>query len=126
MILAIVDDLAQDGGLHVGQGDLLICARVVDHIPHQRGHAGHLGLDLKDLALGRFQQDLVALGHLEGTEPLRAALTHCRPQFEPRTAEEKHFQRAALERAEWHPAQFRPGRSVCVKLPKYSTATNLS
>ena len=44
----IAPDLAQDGGLHVWQGNLFICATVFDHIPYDQsvsidGTAGFKG-----------------------------------------------------------------------------------
>ena len=36
MVLAIVDDLRQNGGLHVGQRDLFIRSAVIHHVPGPR------------------------------------------------------------------------------------------
>lgn len=33
MVLAIVDDLAEDGRLHIGQGNLFISATIIHHVP---------------------------------------------------------------------------------------------
>ena len=47
VVLAVVDDLAQDRRLHVRQGDLLVGAAVVDHVLDQRRHGGDLGRALE-------------------------------------------------------------------------------
>mmetsp|Transcript_102045 Transcript_102045/g.329173 ORF Transcript_102045/g.329173 Transcript_102045/m.329173 type:complete len:200 (-) Transcript_102045:39-638(-) len=61
VVLAVVDDLAQDSGLHVGQRDLLVGAAVVNHVFDERGHAGDLRLDLEDLALGALELQHLAI-----------------------------------------------------------------
>merc|ERR1719507_1305938 len=79
VVLAIVDDLAQNRRLHIRQGDLLVGATVVHHVLNESGHASDLGLHLENLALRRLQlQGFALAGHRSSTKsPRRKGKGRC-------------------------------------------------
>mmetsp|Transcript_44538 Transcript_44538/g.82003 ORF Transcript_44538/g.82003 Transcript_44538/m.82003 type:complete len:224 (+) Transcript_44538:1-672(+) len=55
VVLAVVNDLAEDGCLDIWQRNLLISTAVIHHVLDKGRHACNVGLHLKDLSLRRLE-----------------------------------------------------------------------